>query len=401
MTDQSIAKRNIVVLTFAQALGASSSPVIVSLGGLVGQNLSPNPALATLPVSMFGLGLAIAVLPGAMLMNRIGRRNAYLFGTVLGGSGGLVAAAGIWMSSFLVFCLGTLLAGFYAAFVQSYRFAATDHATGELRAKAISWVMVGGLAAAIIGPQLVVWTQAAIPSAPFAGSFLSQTALALLAFPVLLLLFAPRPPAMTERAKRGGRNALQLLATPRYALAVAAGVVSYGLMTFVMTAAPMAMVGHGHSIDHAALGIQWHVLAMFAPSFFTGHLIARMGKEKVTAIGLLLIGLGSIIALVGLDVANFWGSLILLGVGWNFGFLGATAMLLDTYRPEERGVAQGTNDLLVFGVVAIGSFSSGGLLQASGWQAVNWMVFPAIALVLVPLVWFAARSPAKPLELKS
>lgn len=392
MTDQPLARHNILVLTTAQALGAASPPIIISLGGLVGQQLSSDPALITLPVSLFNLGLAVGTLPAAYVMRRFGRRSGYLLGAGFGITAGLVAALGIFTASFLVFCLGTFTAGFYAAYVQSYRFAATDAAEGTLKAKAISWVMIGGLAAAIIGPQLVIWTRDAFPGTPYAGSFLSQAALALMAIPVLMLLRAPKAARQAEGTRDTGRPLMQILTMPRYMLAVAAGVVSYGLMVFVMTAAPIAMVGHGHSIDHAALGIQWHVLAMFAPSFVTGHLMARFGKERVTAVGLFLIGVSAAVALAGLEITHFWVSLILLGVGWNFGFIGATAMITDCHTPEERGKAQGANDFLVFGTVAAASFFSGTLLHASGWQTINWLIFPAVALILVPLVWQAANT---------
>ena len=383
--------RNIAVLAMAQALGAASPPIIVSLGGLVGQSLSSDPALVTLPVSLFNLGLALGTLPAAFIMRRLGRRSGYLIGTMFGLSAGLIAASGIAAASFVLFCLGTFTAGFYAAYVQSYRFAAADTVSGAMKARAISWVMVGGLVAAVIGPQLVIWTRDALPATPFAGSFLSQAALALLAMPVLMLLRVPKPDTLSISIADSGRPLGEILRNPRFVLAVIAGVVSYGLMTFVMTAAPMAMVGHGHSVDHAALGIQWHVLAMFAPSFVTGHLITKFGKERVTAVGLLLIAFSAVIALTGLDLLHFWTSLVLLGIGWNFGFIGATTMVADCHTPAERSKVQGTNDFLVFGVVAAASFFSGSLLHASGWATINWLIFPVVAFILVPLVWRAAR----------
>ncbi|MBX3514164.1 MAG: MFS transporter [Xanthobacteraceae bacterium] len=388
--DENVARRNIFVLTAAQALGAASPPIIVSLGGLVGQSLAPTPTLATLPVSVYNLGLAIGTLPAAYFMRRLGRRRAYLLGTLFGLAAGLIAAFGISTLSFILFCAGTFTAGFYAAYVQSYRFAATDMATGDLRAKAISWVMVGGLTAAVIGPQLVIWTRDTIPGTAFAGSFLSQAVLAVLAMPVLFLLRVPKPKSTNAIQSDSGRGVLQILRNPRFMLSVVAGVVSYGLMTFVMTAAPLAMVGHGHSVDHAALGIQWHVLAMFAPSFVTGYLITWFGKERVTATGLLLIAVSGAIALSGFHLAHFWLSLIVLGIGWNFGFIGATAMVADAHSPAERNKAQGANDFMVFGVVAAASFFSGNLLYASGWETINWLIFPAVAFVLVPLVWRSA-----------
>ncbi|WP_353627946.1 MFS transporter [Sulfitobacter sp. TCYB15] len=385
-------RRNLTVLILAQSLGAASGPIVISLGGLVGQDLATDPALATLPVSIYNLGLALGTVPAAWIMRQYGRRSGYLLGAMIGVLSGLVAAGAISFGAFIFFCLGTFLAGLYASYVQSYRFAAADGREGADRGRAISWVMVGGLIAAIIGPQLVIATRDAVPGVPFAGSFLSQAALALIAFFVLTRLRGRQPAATAQTSSDdGGRTVLQLLASPKYMLGVAAGVVSYGLMSFIMTAAPLAMVGCGHSIDHAAWGIQWHVLAMFAPSLVTGKLIARFGKEKVTAAGLIIIGISGAVALTGLDLRHFFISLILLGIGWNFGFIGATAMVAAAHTEAERGRAQGLNDFAVFGTVAALSFFSGALMQASGWHLINLLMFPFIAIVLAPLVWQAAR----------
>ena len=377
--------RNLGLLVAAQSLGGASPPIIISLGGLVGQQLSSDPAAATLPVSLYQLGLALSTLPAAWLMHRCGRRTAYLMGAMMGVLSGLVAAQGIVHSNFLMFCLGTALAGFYGACVQSYRFAATDSVGDPSRqAQAISRVMVGGLIAAIIGPQVVIWTRDALPMTPFAGSFYSQALLALLALPLLLGLRLPPPPP--KAVATGARPLAQIARTPQFVVAAAAGVVSYGLMAFLMTAAPMAMVGCGHSVGEAALGIQWHVLAMFAPSFVTGKLIARYGKRRITALGLVLIGASGLMALAGLELTHFWGSLVLLGLGWNLGFIGATALLTECYRPSERAKVQALNDFLVFGTVAVASFGSGQLLHSAGWGAINAGMLPLIALVLVLLV---------------
>ncbi|MBB4569311.1 MFS transporter [Rhizobium leucaenae] len=389
--DPGIARRNSWVLTVAQAFGGANAPIVISLGGLVGQHLSPDPELITLPVSLLSLGLALGTLPAAYVMRHFGRRTGYLLGSTIGMISGLIAAMGIVLSSFLIFCLGTCLAGFYSSYVQSYRFAATDNTTGAQSQKAIARVMIGGLIAAIIGPQLVIWTRDALPGTPFAGSFVSQAVLAALAFPVLSLLRTSSPHKIQGPQGVAERPLLQILTSPRYLLAIATGVVSYGLMTFVMTASPIAMVGHGHSIDQAALGIQWHILAMYAPSFVTGRLMVRFGKERVAAVGLLLIGSSAAVALSGFDIAHFWIALVLLGIGWNFGFIGATAMVADSHTPAERSKVQGANDFLVFGTVACASFSAGSLLHSSGWETINWIVLPAVALVLVPLVWRAAR----------
>lgn len=251
--------RNLAVLVVAQSLGAASGPIVISLGGLVGRNLALDQTLATLPVSIYNLGLALGTLPAAWIIRRYGRRTGYLLGATLGVMSGLVAAGALSLNFFALFCLGTFIAGLYASYVQSYRFAAADSRTGGDRARAISWVMVGGLMAAVIGPQLVITTQDALPGVPFAGSFLSQAGLALLALPVLALLRAPKP-VKAEAASAGGRSVPQLLASPRFVLSMLAGMVSYSLMTFIMTAAPIAMVGCGHTVTQAAYGIQWHVL---------------------------------------------------------------------------------------------------------------------------------------------
>ncbi|HZH53479.1 MAG TPA: MFS transporter [Microvirga sp.] len=386
-----LARRNALVLAFAQALAGASPAIVVSLGGLVGQVLAENKELVTLPVSLLNLGLAVGTIPAALMMRRLGRRAAYVFAGLVGVVAGTMAAAGIALASFVLFCAGTFVAGLWGSYTQSYRFAAADTASDHFKPKAISWVMVGGLAAGIIGPQTVIWTRDMIAAAPFAGAFLGQAFLALASIAVVSFL---RAGPVTAAPKAGGRPLSQIVAQPRFVVAVVAGLVSYGLMTFVMTAAPLAMIGCGHSIGEAALGIQWHILGMFGPSFFTGGLIARFGKVRVTAAGLVLTAVASVIGLSGVTVAHFWASLILLGVGWNFGFIGATALVTDCYRPEERTKVQAANDFLVFGSVALASFSSGKLLNAGGWDRVNWLVFPPVLVALALLAWQRrARAP--------
>lgn len=385
--DVAVAKRNVTLLTAAQALGGATPPIIISLGGVIGLQLAENKALATLPISLLNIGVAASVIPAAWLMRTHGRRVGYIFGCMAGVVSGIIAAAGSVQRAFWLFCLGTFISGFYIAFVQSYRFAAADSAPDSGKAKAISMVMVGGLFAAVIGPQTVIWTRDIAPQYPFAATFFALSSLALLAMVVVSLLNAPAP----KKTSHGGRPLGEIMRQPRFITAVIAGLVSYGLMAFLMTAAPMAMVACGHTIGEAALGIQWHVLAMFGPSFFTGNLISRYGKDKITALGLLMIAAAAVIGLSGLSLAHFWIALILLGVGWNFGFVGATSMVTDCYRPEERNKVQAANDFLVFGSVAVASLSSGKLLHLGGWDVVNWVVFPAVALALA-MVAIQARS---------
>lgn len=382
-TSDTLAKRNAIVLAMAMALGGASPAIVVSLGGLVGQNLADNKELATLPVSLLNLGLALGTVPAAMLMRRAGRRIGYMVGAAIGLIGGCLAAFGIASFSFVLFCLGTLIIGAYGSFNQSYRFAAMDAASEAFKPRAISWVMTGGLVAGVVGPQTVIWTRDAVLAAPFAGAFIGQAVLALMSLVVVSFL---RPVPVGMAPKAGGRPLLEIVRQPRFIVAATAGLVSYALMSFLMTAAPLAMIGCGHPVGVAALGIQWHILAMFGPSFFTGRLIGRFGKEWVTIAGLLLTALAALVGLSGIGVAHFWSALILLGIGWNFGFIGATAMVSDCYRPEERTKVQAANDFLVFGSVAIASFSSGKLLNAGGWESVNWLVFPPVVIALVLLV---------------
>lgn len=386
-----LARRNAVVLACAQALGGANPAIVVSLGGIVGASLVTNQTFATVPVSLLQLGIATGVIPAAMIMRRLGRRSGYLIGALVGATGASIAAAGTAERLFWLFCLGTFICGLYGSFVQSYRFAAADTASDAFRPRAISWVMIGGLAAAVIGPQSVYWTRDLTPAAPFAASFLAQGTLALIAMLVVARLRAP--PLVAAKAA-GGRPLPEIMRQPKFIAAVTAALVSYGLMSFLMTAAPLAMVACGHSVGDAALGIQWHVLGMFAPSFFTGRLIARFGKARVTTAGLMITASAALVGLSGLSVAHFWIALTLLGVGWNFGFVGATALVTDCYRPEERVKVQAANDFLVFGSVAIASFSSGGLLHAGGWDSVNWLVFPPVVLALALVFWQARlRSP--------
>jgi len=381
--DTANARRNLGLLVAAQSLGAASPPIIVSLGGIVGQQLAANPAFATLPVSLYNLGLALSTIPAAMLMRRLGRRTAYSLGALMCVVSGLVAAWGIFRSDFLTFCLGTALAGFYGANVQNYRFAASDAVEAPARPRAIARIMVGGLIAAIIGPQVVIWTRDLLPAAPFSASFFGQAALGLLALPLLWMLRMPAPAAADTRDT--GRPLGQIARSPKFIVAVTAGVVSYGLMTFIMTAAPIAMVGCGHTVGEAGLRRR----RGNKKSFFTGHLITRFGKRAVTATGLLIMASAGLLALSGLELLHFWGMLILLGVGWNFGFIGATAMVADLYTPAERAKVQAMNDFLVFGTVALASFSSGQLLNAGGWDVLNTLIFPLVAAVLLLLAWMA------------
>lgn len=383
-------KRNAALFSGLQALGGANPALVVALGGIVGQQLVTNPEYATIPVSLFNLGMAIGILPAAFFMRKIGRRNAYFIGSLLGISGGLTAYFGISLKSFVIFCLGTILAGFYSSYVQNYRFAAADSVAPEWRPKAISWVMLGGLVAAVLATQLIMHTQDLIPDTPFAATFLAQAALAALAIPLITLVRSDaihQAPPKEEGTATAGRPLKQIIKNPRFIVALLTGMVSYSLMSFMMTAAPLAMIDIGHSVRDSTLGIQWHILAMFGPSFFTSILIKRFGKITITLTGILLIAAAGLAALAGLSVMHFWLSLILLGVGWNFSFIGATTLVTDCYKPEETSRVQAFNDFFIFGSVAISSFSSGQMLAIYGWYGLNLLTFPILGVAAIALVW--------------
>lgn len=390
-------RRNAFILSGMQALGGANPALVVALSSLVGQKMASSPDLATLPVGIFNLGLAVGILPAAYLMRRLGRQGGYIIGALLGIGAGLLAAAGIYSLSFVMFCVGTLLAGLYASYVQSYRFAAADDASDTFRPKAISWVMAGGLLGAIIATQTIIHTQDIWPEHPFAAAFLAQAALAALVLPFAFSLrLAPGTRNQQEKIPYTGRPLREIASNSYFIIALLAGVASYVLMNFLMTASPLAMVMHGHSLKESTLGIQWHILAMFGPSFFTGNLIKRFGKIPITFAGVLLLGLASIVALLGMTVPHFWVSLILLGLGWNFGFIGATNMVVDCYRPEERGRVQALNDFIIFTCVALSSFTSGRVLAVYGWYGVNTWTLPISAVVMLALAWLYFKNKRQP-----
>jgi MFS family permease len=390
--DDGLAARNAVVLAAAQALAGGNTTVIVATGGIVGSMLAPDPALVTLPISVMAVGMWIGTLPVGMLAKAFGRRFALQVGSVFGAASGVLSCAAVLSGSFVLLLAGTLCGGLYAAAHQSYRFAAADTASVQFRAKAVAWVLAGGICAAVIGPQLVIQTKDLWPPYLFAGTFLAQSACAIVAAAVLTLLRLPPVPAAI-RSFADGRPLMEIAREPRFIVAVGCGVASFGVMNLMMTAAPLAMVMCHHSVGEAALGIQWHVIGMYAPSFFTGTLIARLGLRTMIAIGLFLLVAAASLGLLGTALWNFWIALAFLGVGWNFAFIGATTLVTECHGPRERNKVQAFNDFLVFGSTAIGSLSSGALLTLYGWSAVNDVVFPVVIVAAVLLAWgtFARR----------
>ena len=391
--ENAIAKRNAVLYSICQAINGSAAPICIALGGIVGSYLlGADKSFATAPITGFNIGVALASIPAAMLMRKIGRRHGFVAGAVFGMAGMLLAVQAIYIHSFWLFVAALSLVGSANSFTQQYRFAATDRGTKEFKAKAISMVLVGGVAAAIIGPQMILYFRDYLAPIPYAGAYL--WAIGLFGSSLIVMQFlAPGVPLQTAEdvAKGTGRPLGMIVTQPRFIVAVFCGTASYAIMSYVMTAAPLAMISHGFNVDHATWGIQWHVLAMFMPSFFTGHLIARFGKEKIVATGLIILIVCAIVALNGLTLINFYVALILLGIGWNFGFIGATSMVTDTYEPHERGKAQGANDFLLFGTVAFASFMSGLSLNNMGWYFINWIIFPIVGLALLSLFWLSTR----------
>ena len=379
---------NLWRLALAQALAGANAIVIFATGGILGNMLAPVAYLATLPVSVFVVGMAVCTLPVGMIARRFGRMVAFQAGTACGVLTGLIAWLAVEQQSFWLLCLATFFGGAYAAVVLSFRFAATDGVPAEKRARALSLVMAGGVAAGIVGPQLVTLTMNLWPGPTFAATFVVQSAVAALAAVVLLGVNLPRP-ALVE--SQGGRPLAQIVRQPLYVAAVICGAASYMVMNFLMTAAPLAMHLCGHSLASSNLGIQWHVIAMYAPSFFTGRLIERFGAIKISATGLVLSGISAAFGLSGADVEHFWAMLILLGIGWNFGFLGASALVLECHRAEEKTRVQSLNDFIIFSLMALGSFSSGGVLSAWGWNAVLWVSFVPLALAAFVFLTVRAR----------
>ncbi|MEL6947789.1 MAG: MFS transporter [Pseudomonadota bacterium] len=387
------ARRNALILSAAQGLTAASAPISIALGGLVGSYLlGADKSLATAPVTGYNLGIALMAIPAAMLMARVGRRLGFISGTVLGMVGMLVATYAILQGNFWLFCFGLLMNGMQSAFTQQYRFAAADEGTLEFKPKAISWVLAGGLFAAIIGPQTAIYTRDLFSPVEFAGAYFAGTFLLFAGAIVLSFLRFEKPLSKEERKNADtGRPLSVIMAQPKFMVSVFCAVGAYALMSYVMTGAPLAMAICGFTPDQSTNGIMLHVMAMFGPSFFTGNLIAKYGKETIVAVGMVILAICAGVALAGIDLANFYISLILLGIGWNFGFIGATAMLTETYRPEEKAKAQGANDFILFGMTAVASLMSGQTLNAFGWDALNWVVFPVVTLCLISLAWLHLR----------
>ena len=393
------ARRNVAVLVAAQALLGSQITMVFVIGGLAGQQLAPNPCLATLPISMVVFGSMSTAPWLSNVMQRYGRRVGFLVGTLGGLMGSFVAVYALMLNSFPLFLLGSYMTGIYMSAQGFYRFAAADTASDDYRPKAISYVMAGGLLSALIGPQLVSVLTSASPIATvdrFLPVYYAAIVINLVGMLIFLLLDIPTPPKRTAQSQPL-RSRIELLSTPAILVSVVCGMVAYALMNLVMTSTPLAVVACGYSEPDAANVVTAHVLAMFAPSFFTGHLIARFGVERITGLGLVILALAGVVALSGVALGLFFAALVLLGLGWNFGFIRATTMLTTAHGAEERGRVQGMNDLIVFGSVTFASLASGGLMNCAGgdavqgWAAVNLAMVPFLVLAGGSLIWLALK----------
>ncbi|WP_312141042.1 MFS transporter [Atlantibacter hermannii] len=374
---------NIIRLAAAQALAGANSVVFYATGAIVGSTIAPDASLSTLPITLFVLGMASSILPFGTLARKRGRKAAFMVGTGAGVITGLMAAVAMMLGSFLLFCCAAFLGGAYAAVALSFRFAATDGVSPERRARALSLVMGGGVLAGIIGPGLVTTTMNLWPPHTFVITFVAQGVVAAIS---AFILKGVTPAESSAASASGGRPLREIVRQPGFARTVFSGAVTYMVMNFLMTAAPLSMHMHGISQEAANLGIQWHVIAMFGPGFFTGKLISRFGAMRVAAAGLLITASAVFAGLSGTGIHHYWLSLILLGLGWNFGFIGASARIIDFHRPEEKTQVQSLNDFVVFGVMIVGSFSSGALLTLYGWNAVLWGSLVPVGLAFLALI---------------
>jgi MFS family permease len=383
--------KNILLLSICQALALSCLSLVMTVSALVGNSLAPEPSLATFPLALQFVGVMVTTLPASLFMQRFGRRTGFSLGALFGLCAGAISCWAIFQESFYLFCLGSFLTGSFAAHAAYYRFAAADTASDAAKSRAISLVLAGGLVAAFLGPELAKQTRDLFAPVMFAGGYLAVAFLAVASLVVLQFIDIPRPDR--REFSSSGRSFSELLRQPALIVSMLCAMVGYGAMNLVMVSTPLAMVSHAHAFESAAMVIQWHVVGMYAPSFFTGHLIDRFGAVPILGLGALLILACVGVNLSGVGVVQFWSALVLLGLGWNFLFVGGTTLLTNTYRPEEKAKVQGLNDFLVFSTTAFTAFTSGALFNHFGWTAVNLAVVVPLCLTLIAIVWLA-RQPA-------
>ncbi len=381
-----LAKRNVLVLSICQALSMTGASLVITISALAGQMLADDKSLATLPLALQFTGTMLTTIPASLFMGRVGRKIGFTVGQILGVCGAALASYAIYEGSFWLFAAASALIGSHNAFWQYYRFAAADTASENFKAKAISYVMAGGVFAAVAGPQLGKWSVNAFEPILFVGGYVVVICLSMITIAMLQGISIPRPTSVGISIQ--GRPLGQIMRQPVFIVAVISAMFGYAVMTLVMTATPLAMKFCGFGFNDTATVIQFHALAMFAPSFFTGHLIKKFGVLHIIVAGTLLNAGSMAVNMMGIEFYNFWLGLVLLGLGWNFMFVGGTTLLTEAYRPEEKSKVQAANDFIVFGTVATASFSSGALQDAIGWSAVNAAVALPMCIAFAAVVWF-------------
>jgi predicted MFS family arabinose efflux permease len=385
--------RDIFLLACCQALLLANASGLISLNGLVGYQLAADKSLATLGVTTYVLGSAVASYPMALWMGRVGRRRGFMAGAAVNIAGCAIGVAALWLHSFVLFCVATAVIGVYNAIGLQYRFAAAEVAAPSDKARAISLVLAGGVLGGVMGPEAAKWSRSLFAT-PFLGTFMALAAFALIALAVQSRVHVPVP--AHEEHKAGARPLRQIAAQPVFVVAVLTGALSYGLMNLLMTATPIAMTFCGHPFGAAATVIEWHVVGMFAPGFVTGSLIARFGVLRVIAAGILLMGAAVGVALHGISVAHFVIALALVGIGWNFMYTGGTTLLTEAYRPAEKARVQGVNDLILFATLAATSLTSGALVTGAGWETANWASLPVLGIIAIAVATLAWQRKAQP-----
>jgi MFS family permease len=381
--------RNVLVLSGCQATLQTTGVTMIAVTGLAGLALAADKSFATVPLTCYVLGSAITTIPASLLMKALGRRGGFQVGTAVGMCGALVCSLAMVVASFWLLCAGMFVMGVYTAFGKYYRFAAADGVTGGFRAKAISLTLAGGIVGGIFGPEMAKRSKDLFEATPYLGSYLSLIAVCLVATLLLTRLDIPR---LSERERSdSGRPLAEIMRQPVFIVAVLAAMLSYGIMNLMMTSTPLAMRAHDHHFNDAAFVLEWHMIGMYGPSFFTGTLINRFGVLNVILAGIALLFLCIVAALAGTELLNFWLALFLLGVGWNFMYVGGSALLTECHAPAERAKTQAANDFMVFVTMAISSTSSGVLLNKSGWDAVNYGSIPFLLLAAGATLWLAWR----------
>ena len=380
---------NVAVLATCQMLYNSGRSLLVATSPLIAYQIAPDKSLSTIPIFLAVVGTAASTIPASLLMRRIGRGPGFATGSAIGVAGGLSCIWGIETAGFLVFCLGALLFGFFSGFAQLYRFAAADVASEHFKSRAISLVLTGGLVAAFVGPELAKLGQHMVDDRPFMASYAFLTALTVLSGIVVMAVDIPK--LTPEEAKEGGRPISQIMLQPVFIVATLCATVGQAVMNLLMTSTPLAMQHAHHAFASTALVIEWHIFFMYAPGFFTGSIIKKLGATRVISIGIAIQAICVVIALAGQEVMHFWAAMALLGLGWNFAFTASTNLLTEAHTPSERAKTQAATNFIIFSVVALGAFSSGALMHAFGWTWVNLGTLPLLLLSLAAALWLGQR----------